>query len=590
MYILGISCFYHDAAAALLKDGLLVAAAEEERFSRIKHDYGFPEKSINFCLNYAGISADDLEYVVFYEKPFVKFERILQTALGTFPRSWRTFSEAMITWFTDKLWIKSLLSREVGVGPEKILFTEHHMSHAASAFFASPYEEAAILTIDGVGEWTTATMGYGKASWEDNGVNDITLTHEQRFPHSLGLLYSAFTAFLGFRVNNGEYKVMGMSPYGEPRYVDEIRKLFKVYDDGSFWLDMDYFSFHYSPENTFNHNFVKVFGQPRVHESEFFAPKTDPDIDPNSPKARQNQYYADIAASIQHVTEETILTMLNALYRQTGSRNLCMAGGVALNSKANGRILRESPFERLFIQPAAGDSGGALGAALYTYHVLLAKPRRFVQEHNFWGQEYSQDEIRAFLEANRIPYQDLSDEQISDHVVGDILKGKVVGWFQGRFEWGPRALGNRSILADPRRAEMKDIVNTKIKFREPFRPFAPVILEHEAPNYFVIDGGGLAYPARYMLVVEPIHSEKGDSIQAVNHLGSGRLQTVRREWNPRYYDIVEKFGQASGVPVLLNTSFNLRGEPIVTSPQNAWNTFSKSGIDTLVLENFLITK
>jgi len=403
-------------------------------------------------------------------------------------------------------------------------------------------------------------------------------------------MYSAFTAFLGFRVNNGEYKVMGMSPYGEPRFLDEIYKIFKVYPDGSFWLDMDYFSFHYSTENTFNHNFVKLFGQPRVHESEFSTPKTDPSLDPNSPKAKSNQYYADIAASIQNVCEETLLTMLNALHQRTGAKNLCMAGGVALNSKANGRILRETPFERLFTQPAAADSGGALGAALYTYHVLLSEPRRFIQEHNFWGQGYGEDETRSFLDSSGIPYQELSDEKINERVVDNILEGKVIGWFQGRFEWGPRALGNRSILADPRRAEMKDIVNTKIKFREPFRPFAPVILEHEAPNYFDMDAKGLEYPARYMLVVEQVNPNKGDSIQAVNHLGSGRLQTVRREWNPRYYDVIDKFGQATGVPVLLNTSFNLRGEPIVTTPQNAWNTFSNSGIDTLVLDNFLITK
>jgi carbamoyltransferase len=404
------------------------------------------------------------------------------------------------------------------------------------------------------------------------------------------LLYSAFTAFLGFHVNEGEYKVMGMSPYGEPRYVDKVYKLFKVYEDGSFWLDMDYFSFHYSPESTYNQNFVKLFGQPRVHESEFFTPKTNPEVDANSPKAKENQYYADVAASIQQVTEDTLLTMLNALYQKTGCKNLCMAGGVALNSKANGRILAETPFERMFIQPAAGDSGGALGAALYVYHVLLGQPRRFVQEHNYWGQAYSENEIQGFLEANQIPYLRLGDEGIIEQVVDDITQGKVVGWFQGRFEWGPRALGNRSILADPRRAEMKDIVNTKIKFREPFRPFAPVILEGETSKYFEMDLQGASYPARFMLVVQPIHADKGDQIQAVNHLGTGRLQTVRREWNPRYFDVIDQFGQASGVPVLLNTSFNLRGEPIVTSPQNAWNTFRNSEIDTLVLENFLIRK
>ena len=590
MYILGISCFYHDSAAALLEDGQLVAAAEEERFSRKKHDNGFPKNAINFCLEYAKINMKDLDYVVFYEKPFVKFERILKTMLSTFPDSWETFSEVMISWFNEKLWIKSLLSHELNIHPENILFSEHHISHAASAFFASPFEEAAIMTIDGVGEWTTTSLGYGKASWEDGSRNEIKLTHEQRFPHSLGLLYSAFTAFLGFQVNEGEYKVMGMAPYGNPHYIDKINKIFRVYDDGSFWLDMDYFSFHHSTENTFNHKFIELFGQPRIHESEFSTPKTDPGLNPNSTNAKTNQYYADIAASIQYITEETMLKMLNVLYQQTGSKNLCMAGGVALNSKANGRILQETPFEHLFIQPAASDSGGALGAALYVYHVILGKPRRFIQEHCYWGQAYGEGEIKGFLEANHISYRRLDDTQIVEHAVNDILQGKVVGWFQGRFEWGPRALGNRSILADPRRAEMKNIVNTKIKFREPFRPFAPVILECEATNYFKMDLEGLVYPARYMLVVQPIDPEKGNSIQAVNHLGSGRLQTVRREWNPRYYDIIEQFGQATGVPVLLNTSYNLRGEPIVTTPQNAWSTFHNSGIDTLVLENFLITK
>lgn len=590
MYILGISCFYHDAAAALLQDGILVAAAEEERFSRIKHDFGFPKQAIQFCLKTAGITANDLDYVVFYEKPLVKFERILLTTLGAFPHSWRTFSEAMITWFNDKLWVKTLLMRELNIPEQKIIFTEHHMSHAASSFFCSPFKEAAILTIDGVGEWTTAAMGYGKASWEDGNANSITITHEQRFPHSLGMLYSAFTAFLGFQVNEGEYKVMGMAPYGEPRYGEQIDKLFKLYSDGSFWLNMDYFSFHRSMEQTYNDRFLKLFGQPRRHEDDFFTSKTNPEIDANSPKARENQYYADVAASIQQVTEKAILAMANHLYQKTGSKNLCMAGGVTLNSKANGRILKETPFENLFIQPAAGDSGGALGAALYTYHVLLHQPRRFVQEHSYWGQEFSAAEISSFLNSHSIQYQEMDDEQIVDQTVNDLLQGKVVGWFQGRFEWGPRALGNRSILADPRQAKMKDIVNTKIKFREPFRPFAPVILDDKVPDYFDADLNGLEYPARYMLVVLPIHAEAGQSIQAVNHLGSGRLQTVRQEWNPRYYQAVEKFGQACGVPVLMNTSFNLRGEPIVTTPQNAWNTFVNSGIDTLVLENFLIRK
>lgn len=592
MFILGLSFFYHDSAAVLLEDGMLVAAAEEERFSRIKHDHGFPKLAIQFCLKQAGISANDLDYVVFYEKPLVKFERILMTALGTFPKSWRAFSEAMIAWFDEKLWIKNLLLEGVGIPPEKVLFIDHHHSHAASTFFASPFKEAAILTLDGVGEWTTATMGYGRASWSNGEENKIVISHEQQFPHSLGLLYSAFTAFLGFEVNEGEYKVMGMAPYGETRFVDKIDQLYKIYNDGSFWLNMDYFSYHYSSEQTYNQKFTKLFGQPRRHEAEFFTPKTNKDIDPHSPKAIENQYYADIAASIQLVTEEIILKMANVLHQQTGSKRLCLAGGVALNSKANGRLLAETPFDELFIQPAAGDSGGALGAALYTYHVLLHQPRRFVQEHCYWGSSYNEDEILQAIQEKGFHFERIDDdEQIITRAVDNILDGKVIGLFQGRFEWGPRALGNRSIMADPRRAEMKDIVNSKIKFREPFRPFAPVILEDEATRYFpTLAESNLQYPPRFMLVVYPWDEVLGQQVPAVNHLGTGRLQTIRREWNPRYFRMVEQFGQATGVPVLMNTSFNLRGEPIVTTPTNALNTFGNSGIDTLVMENYLVTK
>ncbi|MBT3392289.1 MAG: hypothetical protein HN413_17975 [Chloroflexi bacterium] len=594
MYILGISCFYHDSAAALLDDGVLIAAAQEERFSRKKNDQGFPNQAIQFCLNKAGITSADLDYVVFYEKPLVKFDRILRTALGTFPRSWRTFSEAMIAWFDEKLWIKSLLMRELGVAADKILFTDHHMAHAASAFYSSPYDEAAIMTIDGVGEWATATMGQGKASWEDGNANEIVLSHEQRFPHSLGLLYSAFTAFLGFRVNSGEYKVMGMAPYGEPHYVDKIYdNILKIQSDGSFWLNMDYFSYHYSPEKTFNQKFVNLFGQPRDPDSYFITTLTDPDeADSASPDVQANQYYADVAASIQRVTEEAILSMANALHKKTGLTRLCMAGGVALNSVANGRILRETPFKEIFIQPAAGDAGGALGAALYVHHQVLHEPRRFVMEHAYWGDEYSNDEIESTLKQAGVHYEYVADDDAYlDRVVDALIAGKVIGFYQGKFEWGPRALGNRSILSDPRRAEMKDIVNRKIKFREPYRPFAPVILEESASEFF--DGPANFednHSARYMLLVLPWKGDMGDKIPAVNHLGTGRLQTVRHEWNPRYYDVVKKFGDATGVPVLMNTSFNLRGEPIVTTPANAWNTFSKSGMDILAIGQYWVEK
>ena len=591
MYILGISCFYHDAAAVLLKDGQLIAAAEEERFTRIKHDFDFPENTINFCLDYEGITGKDLDYVVFYEKPFHKFERILMTTFQTFPKSWKVFRESMITWLGDKLWVKSIIKDKIGIENSKILFGEHHLSHAASAFYPSPFEEAAILTVDGVGEWTTATLGIGKGT-------DIKLLKEIRFPHSLGLLYSAFTAFLGFKVNEGEYKVMGMAPYGKPRYMDKIYKeLIKVALDGSFWINMDYFSYHYSDERTFNSKFEGLFGKPRRPDVPFFTSNTRfPSYFGKKPSnyselCRENEHYADIASSIQRVTEEVLLKLVNSLYKETGLKKLCMAGGVALNSVANGRILRETPIEELFIQPAAGDGGGALGAALYAYHGLMKKPRAFVLEHAYWGKGYSENEIREFLDSNNISYEYISnDEELLDRVVDDLVDGKVVGLFQGRFEWGPRALGNRSILADPRSEEMKDLVNIKIKFREPFRPFAPVILEENIEDFFHGDNVAKQFPARYMLLVLPLKKERAETIKAVSHMGTGRLQTVREEWNPRYYRIVKKFGEATGIPVLLNTSFNLRGEPIVTSPTNAFNTFSKSGIDVLVLENFMIRK
>ncbi len=595
MDILGISCFYHDSAAALLRDGMLLAAAEEERFSRKKHDYGFPEGAIQFCLQRAGINGRDLDYVVFYEKPLVKFERILMTSLGAYPSTWRVFREAMITWFNEKLWIKGLIVRKLGIPQDRILFTDHHLSHAASAFFCSPFEQAAILTVDGVGEWTTAAIGRATADWKTGTGNKIELQGEIRFPHSLGLLYSAFTAFLGFEVNEGEYKVMGMAPYGSPRYMDEVYQLIHVAGDGSFRLNMDYFSFYHSTDHTYSQKFVDLFGPARQRESDFYTQGTHPRRDHpqwDNRIAEQNQKYADIAASIQRVTEDILLKMANHAYQVTGLKKLCMAGGVALNSVANGRILRETPFEDVYIQPAAGDSGGALGAALYAHHVLLKQPRRFVLENCYWGADFANGQVADFLRQQPdIQVEEFAnDAMLLDRVVDGLVKGKVAGWFQGRFEWGPRALGNRSILADPRRAEMKGIVNAKIKFREPFRPFAPVILEECTQQYFDLPSPERHYPARYMLLVAPIRPEKQHDIPAVNHGGTGRLQTIRRDWNPRYYQVVEKFGQATGVPVLMNTSYNLRGEPIVTSPENALRTFRNSGLDLLMIENFIVTK
>lgn len=591
MNILGISCFYHDAAAALLEDGALVAAAEEERFTRKKHDFGFPENAIHFCCRFAGIEFQDLDYVVFYEKPFLKFERILMTSFQTFPRSWKVFREAMITWLMDKLWIKSLIKDKLGINEKKILFCEHHLAHAASSFLCSPFEDAAILTVDGVGEWTTAAHGMGSGT-------EISLNQEMKFPHSLGLLYSAFTAFLGFEVNEGEYKVMGMAPYGEPRYLDLIYdKLIRVARNGSFHLNMDYFSYHYSPERTFNSRFAALFGETRDPKSHFFTrtsgyPTYFGEKSTNYRElCEKNEYYADVAASIQRATEEILLKMANHLFKETGLKKLCIAGGVGLNSVANGRILMETPFDDIFVQPAAGDSGGALGAALWVWHCLLGKPRGFTLEHAFWGQGYGNGDIEAFLKQNNIHYElPGTTSQLLESILDDILSGKIVGWYQGRFEWGPRALGNRSILADPRKAEVKDIVNIKIKFREPFRPFAPVILEEATQEFFDLPQLERHYPARYMLLVLPIREEKQETIAAINHMGTGRLQTIRREWNDRYYDLVKLFGQATGVPVLLNTSFNLRGEPIVASPRDAYKTFSNSGIDTLVMGDYVIRK
>lgn len=591
MYILGISCFFHDAAAALLRDGEVVAAAEEERFSRKKHDYEFPFRAIEFCLQKAGIRGEDLEHVVFFEKPFVKFERILLTAMQTFPKSRKVFQESMISWLGKKLWIKDLIKDSTDVSTSKILFSEHHLSHAASAFLCSPFNEAAILTVDGVGEWTTASYGVGKGT-------DIKLFKEIRFPHSVGLLYSAFTAFLGFEVNEGEYKVMGMAPFGSPQYVDKVQKLVRVESNGGFELDLDYFSFHYSPERTFTRKFEELFGPPRRPDIPFFTRTSGyPAYFGERPSnyealAQQNQYYADVAASIQAVTEDVLLKMANHVHRETGLTNLCVAGGVALNSVANGRILRETPFGRIYVQPSAGDGGGALGAALFAYHMVLGKPRKFVMEHANWGEEHSRDSIEGFLKEQGIVYTRIEDDdKLIDRVVDYLQEGKVIGWFQGRFEWGPRALGNRSILADPRRTEMKDIVNTKIKFREPYRPFAPSVLVERAGEFFDLTEPAAHYPARFMLYVVDVKDGKRDCIPATTHVdGTARLQTVEAMSAPRYYRLLDRFGDAAGIPVLLNTSFNLKGEPIVNTPREAYRTFNRSEMDVLVLDHCIVEK
>jgi len=592
VYILGISCYYHDAAAALLRDGALVAAAQEERFTRKKHDSNFPKHAIDYCLEEAGITIHDLDYLVFYEKPLVKFGRILLNALAAYPRSAPVWREAMTVWMGDKLWIKTHIINRTHIAPSKIVFCDHHMAHAASAFYCSPYDEAAVLTVDGVGEWTTTTLGQAKGSFSDGMQNQINLFSEQRYPDSLGLLYSAFTAFLGFKVNSGEYKVMGMAPYGEPRYVDKILKLIDVAEDGSFKLNLDYFAFHYSPHHTINQRFIDLFGESRDEEAEFFTSKTNPERAPNREALEKNQYYADIAASIQAVTEDVLLKTARTLHARTGQKNLVMAGGVALNSVANYRILTETPFENLYVQPAAGDDGGALGAALWMYHEVLHQPRKFVMRQAYWGKEYSADAIRAFLDRVGASYKTYqNDDDLLQEAAQLIADGKVISLYQGRFEWGPRALGNRSIMADPRRDEMKEIVNVKIKFREPFRPFAPVVLAERAGEYFKFPDVPDLYPPRFMLMVTPVFENKWAEIPATTHVGgTGRLQTVTKEENYRYYEIIRRFGELTGTPVTMNTSFNLRGEPMVTTPQNAWNTFSESGIDAMVMGPYLVTK
>ena len=570
---------------------MLVAAAEEERFSRVKHDYGFPRNAIQFCLDQAGLEGRDLDYVVFFEKPFRKFDRILMTTLQTYPQSWRVFRESMISWMIDKLWVGTTLQSELGISKAKVLFCEHHLSHAASAYLCSPFDEAAILTVDGVGEWATGSYGVGRG-------NDIRLLKQTEFPHSIGLLYSAFTAFLGFEVNEGEYKVMGMAPYGVARYVDKVWKLVQPNPDGSFSLDMEYFCFHYSTKRTYSQKFVALFGEPRPPGLQFFTKESGFPKYFGAPPGNYNelcdlnQHYADIAASIQQVTEELLLGMAIHLYRETGLKQLCIAGGVGLNSVANTRILKESGFDQLYIQPAAGDSGGALGAALWAYNCLLGKPRTFTMLHASWGRNNSDAEISDFLRQNDIPFRHFeNDDQLLDCVVERLIRGEVIGWSQGRFEWGSRALGNRSILADPRNPDMKDIVNAKIKFREPYRPFAPSVLAECAEKYFDLPQAECHHPARHMLYVVPVRENHRSSLPAVTHVdGTGRLQTVFRNQSPLYYRLIERFGQATGVPVVLNTSFNLKGQPIVNTPAQAFDTFSKCGMDNLVMERFLVEK
>jgi carbamoyltransferase len=561
MNVLGISCYYHDSAAALLRDGVVVAACQEERLSRKKHDSGFPARAVRYVLKEAGIGPGDLDAVGFYDKPLLKFERMLSTYIATFPRSFNSFRKAMPLWIHEKLWVPSMIRKELKPYKGPILFAEHHMSHAASCFLVSPFEEAAILTVDGVGEWATASFGVGRGS-------DITLFKEIRFPHSLGLLYSAFTYYLGFKVNSAEYKVMGLAPYGKPVHFDRIMKeMVQLNDDGSFKLNMKYFSYDYGLTMT-NGAFNEFFGGP-----------------PRKPETWMAEREFDIAASVQKVCEEVVLRMASYIHKETGLKNLCMAGGVALNCVANGRVIRETPMKNLFVQPAAGDAGGAVGVAHYLYNTIARKPRGKGWTHAYLGPEYKDAEIREYLDGIGSKYRLLSDAELVQATAKLLAESNVVGWYQGRMEFGPRALGGRSILADPRDPKMRDTLNMKIKFREGFRPFAPSVLADKASEWFEI-----ACDSPYMLLVAQVREGKR-VIPSVTHVdNSARLQTVTRAESPLYYDLIQEFGRLTGVPIVINTSFNVRGEPIVCTPHDAYLCFMRTNMDHLVLGHFLLDK
>jgi len=560
MYILGLSCFYHDSAAVLIKDGQVIAAAQEERFTRLKQDESFPKHAVGYCLKTAGITTKDLDYVGFYEKPFVKFERLLKTYLLTAPKGLFSFLKAMPLWLKQKLWIKYLIQQELDWNKD-VIFIPHHLSHAASSFLVSPFKSAAILTLDGVGEWATATKGVGKG-------NKISLTHQLDFPHSLGLLYSAFTYYCGFKVNSGEYKLMGLSPYGQPKYADLIKKnLIDIKPDGSFKLNLKYFSYEYGLK-MINQNFIDLFNNHGVRNSK----------DPLS------QHYKDVAKSIQVVTEEIILKMAEDLYKTTKQKNLCLAGGVALNCVANGKIIRQSSFKNLYIQPAAGDAGGAFGVAYYIYNSVLNKKRNFVLKQPYFGPGFTDKQIKTFLDNHKVVYKHFKKHSdLLKTVAQRLIDQRVIGWFQGRMEWGPRALGNRSILADARNPENQDRVNMKIKFREDFRPFAPVVMEEHNQKVFDIDR-----PTPYMLLVAQV---KKKNLPAITHVdNSARIQSISKSQNPLYWGVINEFYKKTGSPVLINTSFNVRGEPIVCTPEEAYNCFMGTNMDDCVLGNYLISK
>ncbi len=586
MNILGLSAFYHDSAACLIRDGKIIAAAQQERFSRVKHDHRFPHEALRYCLEEARLTADDLDYVVFYDKPFIKFERLLETYISFAPRGLASFLIAMPLWLKQKLHIPKLIQKSIGFAG-KILFPEHHESHAASAFFPSPFNRAAFLTMDGVGEWTTTSWGVGEG-------NKVRIEYEIKFPHSLGLLYSAFTYFTGFKVNSGEYKVMGLAPYGEPKYVDVIRKeLIDIKEDGSFKLNMEHFTYPYGLTMT-GKAFEKLFGGP-----------------PRKPESPVSQREMDLAKSVQVVTEEVMLRTARHIHKMTGETNLCLAGGVALNCVGNGRILREGPFRNVWIQPAAGDAGGALGAALFVWYQLLKNERvvddvHDLQDGSYLGPSFSENQIRQFLDSHGYPYEYLRDGSAPGRVADLIAEGKVIGWFQGRMEFGPRALGSRSIIGDARNPKMQSQMNLKIKYRESFRPFAPSVLIEDLGHYFNLDR-----PSPYMLMVayvdEKIRRKMTDDesnlwgidklnvarseVPAITHVDySARIQTVHKETNPLYHEMIKAFKEKTGCGVIVNTSFNVRGEPIVMSPEDAYLCFMRTEMDYLVLGPFLLDK
>jgi carbamoyltransferase len=560
MNILGISCFYHDAAAAIIQNGKLIAAAQEERFTRKKHDQRFPGHAVDFCLGYSSLKPQDLDYVVFYDKPFAKFDRILQTYIATWPKGLLSFLKSMPIWIKEKIWIPQTI--ESGLDYEgEILFAEHHVSHAASAFLVSPFDVAAILTTDGVGEWDTTTYGIGRE-------NDISLLKSIQFPHSLGLFYSAFTYYLGFRVNSAEYKVMGLAPYGEPRFYDLImRELVTMREDGSFNLDMRYFTYEYGLKMT-GRRFSRLFGEPV-----------------RKPESALTQFHKDVAASLQKATDTIMVNMARHVERETKMKYLCLAGGVALNCVSNSKILENTSFQDIFVQPAAGDAGGAVGSAYYVYNTVLGNPRTFVLNDVFLGPEFSDEQIEAMLKSKNVSYRRFDRRELLQETAQLIADQKVVGWFQGRMEFGPRALGNRSIIADARNPKNQSVVNLKIKFRESFRPFAPTILEDLTGEYF-----DFSHPSPFMLFVTNVRPDKR-IIPAVTHVdGSARLQTISRKQNPLYYDLIAEFDRQTGCPVIINTSFNVRGEPIVCTPEDAWRCFMRTEMDCLVIGSFIMEK